>query len=279
MNAYRSALISTFTNVAALPNEEFHRVLAGTQNAALDAALRDLRWRYATCSKQPQRKRSVLGAQTTIQRTGRPGILFGVIGVGCSAVAILAASESADRHRRLAGRDDAVATANSAADIEAETSVPTITVARTITWPALVDPEAGQLTEAERLHLIEGLGIVGDARSANILTTPSTKKNDDAALAVVEALGTCDSDIVEPTLERAYASHAIAERYAAIDGASRRGDVALSERALRDADGAVALAAAYGLHRAERNDLVERELTGRNDANATEIRNVLPMLV
>ncbi|HEX3468087.1 MAG TPA: hypothetical protein VHT05_08435, partial [Candidatus Elarobacter sp.] len=43
MNVYRSSLISTFTNVTALPNEEFHRVLAGTQNAALDAALRDLR--------------------------------------------------------------------------------------------------------------------------------------------------------------------------------------------------------------------------------------------
>ncbi|HEX3548745.1 MAG TPA: hypothetical protein VHT53_00095, partial [Candidatus Elarobacter sp.] len=43
MNAYRSALIATFTNVAALPNEEFHRVLGGTPNAALDAALRDLR--------------------------------------------------------------------------------------------------------------------------------------------------------------------------------------------------------------------------------------------
>ncbi len=43
MNAYRSALIATFTNIAPLPNEEFHRVLAGTQNAALDAALRDVR--------------------------------------------------------------------------------------------------------------------------------------------------------------------------------------------------------------------------------------------
>jgi uncharacterized repeat protein (TIGR01451 family) len=43
LNAYRSALIATFTNVAALPNDEFHRVLAGTQNAALDAALRDVR--------------------------------------------------------------------------------------------------------------------------------------------------------------------------------------------------------------------------------------------
>jgi uncharacterized repeat protein (TIGR01451 family) len=43
MNTYRSALIATFTNVAALPFEEFHRVLAGTQNAALDAALRDVR--------------------------------------------------------------------------------------------------------------------------------------------------------------------------------------------------------------------------------------------
>ncbi|MDB5029160.1 MAG: hypothetical protein JWO66_2849, partial [Candidatus Eremiobacteraeota bacterium] len=43
MNTYRSALIATFTNVAALPNEEFYRVLAGTPNAALDAALRDVR--------------------------------------------------------------------------------------------------------------------------------------------------------------------------------------------------------------------------------------------
>lgn len=43
LNAYRSALIATFTNVTALPNEEFHRVLGGTQNAALDAALRDVR--------------------------------------------------------------------------------------------------------------------------------------------------------------------------------------------------------------------------------------------
>ncbi|MEA2721086.1 MAG: hypothetical protein QOJ39_2950, partial [Candidatus Eremiobacteraeota bacterium] len=43
LNAYRSALIATFSNIAPLPNEEFHRVLAGTQNAALDAALRDVR--------------------------------------------------------------------------------------------------------------------------------------------------------------------------------------------------------------------------------------------
>lgn len=40
---YRSALIATFTNVAALPTEEFHRVLAGTQNRALDGALREVR--------------------------------------------------------------------------------------------------------------------------------------------------------------------------------------------------------------------------------------------
>jgi uncharacterized repeat protein (TIGR01451 family) len=43
MNVYRSALITTFTNVAALPQDEFHRVLSGTQNAALDTALRNVR--------------------------------------------------------------------------------------------------------------------------------------------------------------------------------------------------------------------------------------------
>ncbi|MBV9439870.1 MAG: hypothetical protein JOZ24_07760 [Candidatus Eremiobacteraeota bacterium] len=41
--AYRSALVAAFTNVAAMPHEEFHRVLGGLQNAALDAALRDVR--------------------------------------------------------------------------------------------------------------------------------------------------------------------------------------------------------------------------------------------
>jgi uncharacterized repeat protein (TIGR01451 family) len=43
LDAYRSALIATFGNVVALPAEEFHRVLTGTQHAALDAALRDVR--------------------------------------------------------------------------------------------------------------------------------------------------------------------------------------------------------------------------------------------
>jgi hypothetical protein len=43
MNVYRSAQIATFTNVAALPQDEFHRVLSGTQNAALDTALRNVR--------------------------------------------------------------------------------------------------------------------------------------------------------------------------------------------------------------------------------------------
>jgi uncharacterized repeat protein (TIGR01451 family) len=43
LGTYRNAMIATFTNVAALPSDEFHRVLAGTQNAALDAALRDVR--------------------------------------------------------------------------------------------------------------------------------------------------------------------------------------------------------------------------------------------
>jgi len=71
----------------------------------------------------------------------------------------------------------------------------------------------------------------------------------------------------------------IAERYAAIDGASRNANVPLLERALRDTDGTVALAAAYGLHRAKRDDLIESGLEGRTDARAAEIRRILPMLV
>ena len=52
----------------------------------------------------------------------------------------------------------------------------------------------------------------------------------------------------------------------------------LLERALRDTDGTVALAAAYGLHRAKRDDLIDSNLAGRTDARANEIRRVLPIL-
>jgi len=40
---YRSALVATFLNVGALPIDEFHRVLTGSTNASLDAALGDVR--------------------------------------------------------------------------------------------------------------------------------------------------------------------------------------------------------------------------------------------
>lgn len=155
---------------------------------------------------------------------------------------------------------------------------PVAVFARTITWPALVDPEAGELDDQERRRVIDGLGIVGDAWCAGILAKAFDEEEGDLRVAAIEALGQCDGEIVAPTLERAYASYAIPERYAAIDGASRRADIALLERALRDTDGTVALAAAYGLHRAKRDDLIEANLADRTDARANEIRRVLPIL-
>ncbi len=126
--------------------------------------------------------------------------------------------------------------------------------------------------------MIDGLGVVGDAWCAGILAKAFDEEEGELRIAAIEALGQCDGEVVLPTLERAYASYVIAERYAAIDGASRRGDVALLERGLRDTDGTVALAAAYGLHRARRDDLIESNLAGRTDARANEIRRVLPIL-
>lgn len=157
-------------------------------------------------------------------------------------------------------------------------TMPSLIAARAVTWPALVDPDAGELDDAERRRVLDGLGIVGDAWCAGILAQAFEEEDDELRVAAVESLGRCEGDIVSPILERAYASHVIAERYAAIDGASRRGDVPLLERALRDGDATVALAAAYGLHRAGRDDLIESGLDGRTDARAQEIRHVLPML-
>ncbi|HEX3548744.1 MAG TPA: HEAT repeat domain-containing protein [Candidatus Elarobacter sp.] len=161
---------------------------------------------------------------------------------------------------------------------EPEATGPVAVFARTISWPELVDPAAGELEDHERRRVIDGLGVVGDAWCAGILAKAFDEEEGDLRVAAIEALGQCDGEVVVPTLERAYASYSVPERYAAIDGASRRGDVALLERALRDTDGTVALAAAYGLHRANRNDLIESNLAGRTDSRANEIRRVLPIL-
>lgn len=159
-----------------------------------------------------------------------------------------------------------------------EITGPVTPFARAITWPSLVDPGAGTLDEPERRRVLEGLGIVGDAWSASILARAFEEEDGELRVMAIESLGRCDGDVVAPTLERAYRSYVIAERYAAIDGASRRGDLALLESGLRDTDGTVALAAAYGLHRAGRDDVIGSSLADREDARANEIRRILLLL-
>jgi hypothetical protein len=159
----------------------------------------------------------------------------------------------------------------------AEEPTPAI-AAQAITWPSLVDPAAGVLDDAERRRVIDGLGVVGDAWCASILTKAFEEEEGDLRVAAIESLGHCTTDVA-PALQRAYASDVVAERYAAVDGASRRADVKLLERALHDADTTVALAAAYGLQRANRKDVIENNLVARIDEPANEIRRVLELLV
>lgn len=150
--------------------------------------------------------------------------------------------------------------------------------AHAITWPALVDPAAGVLDDAERRRVIDGLGVVGDAWCASILIKAFEEEEGELRVAAIESLGHCTTDTVAPALQRAYASDVVADRYAAVDGASRRADVKLLERALHDADTTVALAAAYGLQRANRKDVIENNLVARIDEPANEIRRVLELL-
>jgi hypothetical protein len=151
------------------------------------------------------------------------------------------------------------------------------TYERAIAWPTLVDADAGDLTVEERRQIIEMLALVGEPWCAQILARAYAEETDPLREAVIDAIGRSAGDVL-PTLERAYRSHRLAERYAAIDAASRRGDVELLERGLKDTDGTVALAAAYGLIRAKRRDLLELALGGRDDARANEIRRTLLVL-
>jgi hypothetical protein len=205
-----------------------------------------------------------------------PGILLAVVGVVLIGLTIFWPSSS----KPIVTSVTAVETIPLAAEPawESQLTGPVAVFSRALTWPELVDPAAGELEEHERRRVLDGLGVVGDAWCASILAKAFDEEEGELRVAAIEALGQCDGDVVLPTLERAYTSYVVAERYAAIDGASRRGDVDLLERALRDTDGTVALAAAYGLHRARRNDLIEANLAGRTDARANEIRRVLPIL-
>jgi hypothetical protein len=200
-----------------------------------------------------------------------PGILLGVLGIALLGIA------------QLLPRSDSVTTATKPPETvelprPAEAASTVTNFVREITWPTLIDDSATNLDDAERLTLIEGLAFVANRWSTGVLTAAFEQESGDLRIAVIEALAATDSATAAPTLERAYSSYAVAERYAAIESASRQANVPLLERALRDTDGSIALAAAYGLHRAGRNDLVDDHLNTHTDARANEIRRILPML-
>jgi len=198
-----------------------------------------------------------------------PGLLFLVLGLALVGIA------------KFWPQPHPVTTA---AELLATTSLPPISESivtnfvREITWPSLIDESATNLDGAERRTLIEGLALVASHWSTGVLTAAFEQETGDLRIAVIEALAATDSATAAPTLERAYSSYAVPERYAAIESASHQANVPLLERALRDTDGSIALAAAYGLHRAGRIDLVDDHLNTHTDARANEIRRILPIL-
>lgn len=206
-----------------------------------------------------------------------PGIILGVLGILLIGIAYFWPQSTRPVITAVSPVETVHLGANPSPSSWNQTG-PVAFMSHSITWPALVDPDAGELDEGERRRVLDGLGIVGDAWCAGILSKAFDEEEGELRVVAIESLGQCEAEIVEPTLERAYSSYVIAERYAAIDGASRRADISLLERALRDTDGTVALAAAYGLHRANRDDLIDSALANRTDPRATEIKRVLQIL-
>jgi len=200
-----------------------------------------------------------------------PGLLLGVLGL-----ALIGISQFWPRPRGVINTTEPIETIPLPRAADATGTVTDFV--REITWPTRIDESATNLDDAERRALIEGLALIANRWSADLLTAAFDQETGDLRIAVIEALAEIDSDTAAPTLERAYASYAVPERYAAIDAASRHANVPLLERALRDTDGSIALAAAYGLHRAGRNDLVDDHLSTHTDARSNEIRRILPML-
>jgi HEAT repeat protein len=205
------------------------------------------------------------------------GIFFFIVGIGLIAIARFFPASSAPVVTAVSPIET-LSLDEPEATWEPQTPAVPELVAHAITWPALVDPAAGVLDDNERRRVIDGLGIVGDPWCASILAKAFEEEHGELRVAALESLGHCMAEIVSPTLQRAYTSDVVAERYAAVDGASRRADIKLLERALHDEDTTVALAAAYGLQRAKRKDVIENNLVARIDEPANEIRRVLELL-
>jgi hypothetical protein len=212
----------------------------------------------------------VLGLDFPHSEFVAPGLLFLALGIGLIALARFWPS-----HAPVVAVE-ALETTPIAAVAELTGAVTAFT--REITWPVMIDETATELDSGERHVLIDSLALVAGDWTAPILAAAFDQETDDLRIAALEALSRTTSDVVPATLERAYTSYAVHERYAAIEAAARRRDVPLLERALRDTEGSIALLAAYGLHHAGRHDLIEASLSSRDDARATEIRCILPIL-
>jgi hypothetical protein len=215
-----------------------------------------------------------------------PGVVFMLLGLALLTASQFfprnsGAPERPDRLRefieRLIPQRPAIAVPAASSRGDVELTGPVTRHERAMRWPLLIDPDTGPLHATERRRIIEGLAVVGDAWCASVLATAYTDESDELRETVIDAIGRCDGDVI-PTLERGLRSHRVPERYAAVDAASRRGFIELLERGIKDTDGTVALAAAYGLMRAKRRDLVDFALLGRDDVRANEIRRVLPVL-
>lgn len=200
------------------------------------------------------------------------GLVFGIIGIALLSIAqFWPGRKSVVTHVEPLEELALGESARFAAELEA-------VAARNVTWPREIDADAGALTADERRHVLDGLGIVGDAWSTGVLLRAYAEETSDLRVTVIENIARCLDPRAGGALYRAYSSPSAAERYAAIDGASRRGEVPLLERGIRDTETIVVLAAAYGLKRAKRDDLVDSTLHGRTDPTALEVRRVLNML-
>ena len=203
------------------------------------------------------------------------GIVFVAIVVALLAVARLWPARSL---RRPASSDEPVAEMPVPVATPSTDAPERIPDAVMPSWPLLIDADAGALDADSRKRVLAGLGIVGDRWCIDVLAQAFEQETGASRVAAIEAIGSCDDALVAPMLALAYASPVLEERYAAVDGASRRGDLPLLECGLRDADAGVALAAAYGLQRSRRPDLVAAGLAERGAEEAAEIRRLLVVL-
>ena len=145
-----------------------------------------------------------------------------------------------------------------------------------VRWPALIDPDIGELDEATRIEVIARLGALPDTWSVDVLSAAYGEEREPAVRDTIVLALARAADLHGVAALRVAAKEAReSERTLAIPGLAALGEVETLEALLGDASLSVALAALQALDRAGERERIVRFIAQAGAVQAAALRAAL----